>query len=227
MKILIFIMLIFAALTSCSTMSQLENQYQWDADHIRLEHLVYWTGIVEEYYKKTGTYPFQEDLSSSEEIGLVKIATVQQRRYLSPGSIYYDQNIDNNAGGSFLEFPIKDFVTEIETALGREIEERYDIQKVPTSSPVGYYYFVTNEGYLMWTTCITCDVTQISTLLLFGGYVPTVNIVSSGLEGQVSKALLREEMISHSTFQTWLNRPFYKETYVRSLVQENINDSKQ
>ena len=102
---------------------------------------------------------------------------------------------------------------------------KYDIQKVPTKSPVGYYYFVEKDGYLIWTTCITCRITKISTLLM-DGFTPTVNIVSNGMKGKVTKALTREEMISHKIFKNWISRSFYKEEHVRRIEKENIHDSK-
>ena len=212
-------------LVSCGKVAQVEQQFQYDADLIRLEHLQYWTGLVEEYHQKTGAYPFQKELDSDEAIGLVKIATKQQLQYLSPGSENYNSEIDNNFDNTFKEFTIKEFVLELERGLGRTIVEKYDIQKVPTNTPVGYNYFVTERGYLIWTTCLSCGVTKISTLLM-DGFTPTVNIVSEGMKGEVTKALTREEMLSHKTFQEWMNRPYYKEQYVRNLVQENIHDSK-
>ncbi len=79
-KILISLILLCFPFSSCS---KIEQQFQNDADLIRLEHLQYWTGLVEEYHQKTGEYPFQEKLKSNSEIGLVKIDTKQQRQYLS------------------------------------------------------------------------------------------------------------------------------------------------
>lgn len=199
--------------------------YQKDADLIRLEHLAYWTGLLEEYHSVKGHYPFQNTLEKENSIGLVKIATKQQRSYLSPGSSNYDERLDNNRGNRFTETSIEKFVSEIENVLNRNIAEKYDIQKVPTSSPVGYFYFYTTSGYLVWTTCITCDVTLISTLL-YDGYTPTVNIVSEGMKGKVTKALTRKEMLSHPIYRRWVSRNFKKEKYMRSLVKENESDSK-
>ena len=203
----------------------MENSFQRDADQIRLEHLLYWTGLVEEYHSVKGYYPLQDNLENKDDIGLVKIATKQQRSYLSPGSSNYDQRLDNNSGGRFKEDSIRNLVAEIEAGLNRTVAERYDIQKVPTSSPIGYFYFYTADGYLIWTTCITCGVTLISTLL-YDGYTPTVNIVSEGMKGKVTKALLRDEMISHPIFKDWVSGGFQKEEYVRSVVKQNESDSK-
>lgn len=200
-------------------------QFQEDADLIRLEHLEYWTQIFEQYSEKKGHFPFQNEVKGSEEIVLVKIATKQQMSYLSAGGKNYNEQLDNNQSGRFKEYNVKQLVAEIESVLGREIKEKYDIQKVPTRSPVGYFYFATNDGYLLWVTCITCDVTLVSTLL-YDGYTPTVNIVSKGMAGKVPKALIRNEMVNHPTYKAWVSRPFHKEEYVRNLVEENSHDSK-
>lgn len=199
--------------------------FQEDADLLRLEHLEYWTGLLDEYHKIKGHYPFQDQLKSGKDISLVKIATKQQLQYMSPGSASYNQKLDNNQSGFFKEKPVKELITELELALERTIEEKYDIQNVPTSSPVGYFYFTSQDGYLVWVTCITCGVTQVSTLLM-DGFTPTVNIISKGMVGQVPKALLKQEMLNHPTYKKWVSRPFHKEEYVRKLVAENSSDSK-
>lgn len=202
-----------------------EEGFQNDADLMRLEHLVYWTGLIEDYYQKAGYYPFQNQLSSKEEIGLVRIASKQQQQYFNPKSDKYAERLDNNANGFFKEFQIKDFVKELENILDKQIDEKYDIQKAPTQSPIGYNYFISDKGYLLWVTCITCGVTEMSTLLM-DGITPTVNIVSDGMKGEVTKALTRKEMISHPVFKKWLNRKFIKEGFAREREKENIRDSK-
>lgn len=220
-KILGSVILLFVS--ACATNPV--RLFQEDADLIRLEHLEYWTQLIDQYQQDKGYYPFQQEVKESEEIVLVKIATKQQMSYLSASGANYDKRLDNNQSGHFKERGVKQFIAEIETALGHEIEEKYDIQKVPTSSPVGYYYFASNDGYLLWVTCITCGVTQVSTLLM-DGYTPTVNIVSKGMVGKVTKALAREEMLMHPTYKHWVSRPFHKGEYVHNLIKENSRDSK-
>lgn len=207
-----------------SQMKKMMQAFQADADLIRLEHLEYWTGLIEKYHNSAGTYPFQNKLDS-ERPGFVRIVTKQQAQYFSPNSNKYIAAIDNNARGTFQQFSINDFVLELERGLGRAIEEKYDIQKVPYKSTIGYNYFVTQDGYLLWVTCITCGVTKISTLLM-DGYTPTVNIVSPGMKGKVTKALTRDEMLKHKIYKVWRKRPFQKESYIRSLEKNTEHDSK-
>ncbi|SMF69618.1 hypothetical protein SAMN02745866_04359 [Alteromonadaceae bacterium Bs31] len=223
MKFKLFIILVISFISACS--ADPAKQFQEDADLIRLEHLEYWTEIIEKYHQVKGSYPFQSEIPKSEDIVLVKIATKQQMQYLSLGGDKYDKRLDNNQSGYFKERSVRDLVAEIESVLGYEIEEKYDIQKVPTSSPVGYYYFTSKDGYLVWVTCITCGVTQISTLLM-DGFTPTVNIVSDGMVGKVTKALTRKEMLNHPTYKSWVSKPFHKSEYVHNLVKETSRDSK-
>ncbi len=114
-KVLIVVLLIAILLLGCSALNKIENSFQHDADLLRLEHLLYWTALVEEYYQKKGIYPFQDTLKDKNEIGLAKIITKQQRKYLSPGSSKYNKDIDNNKGGRFKEVPTAELVKEIET----------------------------------------------------------------------------------------------------------------
>ncbi len=211
------------ALSGCTIT---RTMYQQDADLIRLEHLEYWTALLDEYHQRKGHYPLQKRLQERADIGLVKIATPQQLSYLSPGSLDYDERLDNNINNRFIEFSMADFVSTLESGLGRVVLEKYDAQRVPTSSPVGYNYFVNTDGYLFWTTCITCGVTDISTLL-FDGYTPTVNIVSEGMKGKVTKGFERAELLAHPTYKSWKARTFRKEGYMRALVKSNEAATKQ
>ena len=72
--------------------------------------------------------------------------------------------------------------------------------------------------------CVTCGVTEISTLLM-DGYTPSVNIASQGMKNQVPKSLLRSEMIVHPIFQRWTEVDFLLEDHVRSVVAETVRDS--
>lgn len=200
-----------ALLTSCAT--GMVSSFQNDADLIRLEHLGYWSGLIEEYYSIHNSYPLQASVVSSESPTLVKIATKQQSKQITSFMSHF-----NSASMS-------EFVQTLESGLGREIDEKYDIQKIPTQSPIGYYYFATTEGYVLWVTCITCGVTKTSTLLM-DGFTPTVNIVSPSMKGKVTKALTREEMINDPLYQSWLAKPYFKEEYIRTLEKSTHKDSK-
>lgn len=203
-----------------------ERIFQQDADLVRLADLAYWTGLIEDYQQKTGHYPLQNALQATDDIILVKVATRFQRQYLSAGGKHYVAAMDNNRNGRFNEKTMQQFVSVLEAGLNKSIDEKYDIQKVPTASPIGYNYFVTKDGYLFWVTCITCGVTPISTLLM-DGFTPTVNIASSGMVNRVTKAQTRQAMLANPIYQKWRARPFHKGKYIQQLVNKNLHDTKQ
>lgn len=219
----LIVSLVFSALPTSATADPFYD-YQEDADLLRLEHLEFWTGLFEEYHKVAGTFPFQNILKSKDDIAFVKIATKQQMKFLDPGAPEYNEKLDVGSS-SFNQQPVKDLVAELERVLKRVIDEKYDMQQVPTNSPIGYYYFATDTGYVLWVTCITCGVTRISTLL-FDGHTPTVNIASEGMVGNVTKALSRSDMLSHRTYKNWKKRPYHKEGYARQMEAKNVHDSK-
>ena len=128
MKVIVFVLVAAILISGCS--ENPTKQYQEDADLIRLEHLEYWTQLLDEYHELKGHYPFQKTIERTDNIVLVKIVTNQQLNYLSVGGVNYDKRLDNNPSGFFKEQSVKDFVAALEQALGREIEEKYDIQKV-------------------------------------------------------------------------------------------------
>jgi hypothetical protein len=201
------------------------NSFQHDADLIRLEHLEYWAKLIEQYAEIKSHYPLQDQTTGNKDIVLVKIATRQQQKYLVKSGDKYSPQLDINSSGFFKENSVSELITEIESVIGNEISEKYDIQKVPTSRPVGYFYFVSNDGYVLWVTCITCGVTKISTLALRN--TPTVNIASEGLVSKVSKALTSVDMLNHPIYKQWRSQTLTKESYVRALVAEHERDSKQ
>jgi hypothetical protein len=205
--------------------ADIEQDYQHDADLVRLSHLLYWTKIVEEYQQKTGYYPFQSHIQSDDYNVLVRVASHEQVPYFTKKSDKYREDLDNNSNGSFQEISMSDFVKELESKLAREIDEKYDIQKVPTKSIVWYNYFATKNGYLFFVTCITCGVTEISTLLM-NGFTPTVNIVSDGMAGKVTKALTRDDMLSHPLFKQWIFQKPYKGEHLMKLEMQYAHDSK-
>lgn len=76
------------ALVGCATGRS--RDYQSDADLVRLKHLSYWPGLVEEYHDKTYRYPLQSMVASQENPVLVKIATKQQVQQLPSFMAHFD-----------------------------------------------------------------------------------------------------------------------------------------
>ena len=205
--------------------STVGERFRDDADTARLEHLVYWSGLIEEYHAKTGRYPMQDWIGDGEDVRLVRIQTQTQRAYVTPTSDKYIAAADANPKGALPEAGMKDFVATLEGELKRVIAEKYDIQQVPTTSPVGYHYFATRDGYVLWGTCMRCGITAVSTLLP-DGYTPIVNITSPEMVSKVSKAKTRDEMLADPVFRQLADVPYYKEGFVRALERKYILDSK-
>lgn len=221
-----FIFIVLAGLHFFSTApSTVGERFRDDADSVRLEHLVYWSGLIEEYHAKTGHYPMQDWIQPGEDIRLVRILTAAQRDYVTKISDQYIAAADTNPEGLLPEAGMKDFIGTLEGELKRPIEEKYDIQQVPTVSPIGYYYFATRDGYVLWTTCIRCGVTPVSTLLM-DGHTPTVNITSPEMVDKVTKAKTRDDMLADPVFRKLASIPYFKEGFVRALERKHVHDSK-
>lgn len=215
--------LCLSLLSGCaSAIHNAEMDFQNDADVVRVNHLSYWTGLIEEYHDKTGIYPFED--SVGDEVGMVRIMTPEQYEYARKDSRKYRADLDNNKSRRFIEIYTNEFVAELESVLG-EIDEKYDIQKVPYMNPIGYYYFVEEGGYGMWVTCVTCEISPISTKLMYGNYVPTVNIAAGTVKGKLFKSLSREDMINNPRFKKWTSREMNKPEYINKLVESNHNAS--
>jgi len=203
--------------------------FQEDADGLHLEHLVYWSGLIEEYYSKTGRYPLQNKLvsgSSKYDIGLVRIGTVNHQTYFTSDHDNYRPDLDNNANNSFQEFPVKTLIDELERGLGRTIDEKYSVYDEPNESVIWYPYFESEtKGYLIWVPCLSCGVTTASTLTM-DGKTPTVNIGSEVMIEGIPKAMTREDMMNHPDFKRWRSVQRHEEAKMREMEDRNLQDSK-
>lgn len=124
------------AQTPKMTETQYRNyvSFQVNADIIRLNHLVYWGKLLEEYHQKTGHYPFS---NQSKFPIYVQIATPQQQSYFK----------DNQPPAPATTKPTKDFIVELEKGLGRQIDEYYDPQYAPDGKPNFYIYMINGQNY--------------------------------------------------------------------------------
>ncbi|QBG46559.1 hypothetical protein EGM51_03790 [Verrucomicrobia bacterium S94] len=111
---------------------KMDRAYQHDADIFRLRHLQYFGELIEEYHRKIGKYPLQGETETQH---YVLIAAPHQRKY---------------ARGTPKQFKVTDierFRSVLKQGLGRDIEFRFDPQKVPVDAPNFYIYMVENESY--------------------------------------------------------------------------------
>lgn len=131
MKLKVFIATtIIILLSACSKTSV---EFQKDADIYRLKHLSYYVALIESYKEKTGTYPLQ---GQYEVPVYVYVANDKQIEYTKDGPPYKHEVV-----------AFKDLVLELESKLGREVDEFFDPQYRPDSKPNYYVYMTTKDAY--------------------------------------------------------------------------------
>lgn len=181
-----------------------EVKIQQDYDHLRLEHLEYWTGLIEEFHKKTGYYPLQKTSGETAPFTHVQI--------LPPDS--NDHLID--WGDNFLELTSDALISELESGLGRKVKFKFPPETTPPDYAYAYNYFVESDGYLVWVTCQSCGITKISTYTM-DGKSATVNIASAGMVPKVTKAQTRENMLAHPRYKIWRSIDVHDKNRMRKL----------
>ncbi len=154
----------------------LEETYQHDADIVRARHLLEWARIIEAYHDKSGYYPLQRRVEG-DKTSRVLIATREQQSYL--GRAKDDPRVTSVS--------VKEFVADIEAVLEREIDERYDPQRVPSGAPIYLSYFATKNGYLIWAVCRTCASRSNSFTIPLSRGILTINIGSTWFIDNLAK----------------------------------------
>lgn len=111
------------------------STYQHDADIVRLKHLKYLGGLIEEYHEETGRYPLQSDDNIE---NYVNIASFSQKKYTQGGPPYEHR-----------ETAVEEFKVVLEKGLGRNINLPFDPQLVPVNKPNFYIYMVKGDQYYL------------------------------------------------------------------------------
>ena len=130
---LISISCIIACITAfyCS-FELIEQAYQDDCDILRLQHLVYYGKLIEEYKTNVGKYPFEGE---NQQV-YAFIYNNEQKDYCN----------DTNPHPHIQMSP-KEFFSELEKGLDRKIDQLFDPQYVPSGRPVFYIYMIDGEQY--------------------------------------------------------------------------------
>ena len=115
------------------TYNAVAEDFQKDADIVRLQHLKHYGDLIEEYHSKTGKYPFE---GTAKVPVYVHIANDQQSPYAKNGPPTPHKLISN-----------ADFIAELEKGLGRTIKERYDPQFDRSGKPNWYIYMTSGDFY--------------------------------------------------------------------------------
>src|SRR5262245_38486462 len=194
----------------------IEEQYQHEADIFRARHLIEWARLIEAYYEKTGYYPLQRRVKG-DEILRVRIATREQQTYLGqdPG---------------LTPVSIKEFVADIEGVLGREIDERYDPQRIPNGAPVYLSYFATKNGYLIWAVCRTCfsrsDTFTTSSSAGVQTVIRTINIGSRWFIDNVAKTQSIASLQANKEFVDFIGKGPQRSGWFEHLERAQVHESK-
>ena len=109
-----------------------EQEYQDDCDIVRLQHLIYYGKLIEEYKEKVGKYPFEGEKQQVYAF----IYNNKQKKYCK------DTNPNKHK-----QISPKDFFAELERGLGRQIDQLFDPQYVPSGRPVFYIYLIDGNQY--------------------------------------------------------------------------------
>lgn len=111
---------------------KMDKAYQHDADIFRLRHLKYFGELIEEYHQKTGKYPLQGDAKTQH---YVLVAAPHQQEYAQ------------GTPPQFKVTGVEAFRSVLKEGLGRDIDFKFDPQKVPVSAPNFYIYMIEGESY--------------------------------------------------------------------------------
>ena len=118
-----------------SSLREMEDFYQHDADIFRLRHMKYYAELFQEFMDKTGRYPFQGKASPTLD---VVIATEEQQ--VEVDKLTQQQNSTPPLGA-------EDLRKELEQGLGRKQRLWFDPQRVPSGRPIWYYYYVEGDCF--------------------------------------------------------------------------------
>jgi len=192
MRLLINVIAAALFLIACEQRPYLteDMKLQEDLDHLRLNHLEYWTALIEEYHSVHGTYPLQNQLSKTDKIVHVQILPPR----LSNEVIDW--------GDSFEERSTIEFIDQLQNGLDQKINGKFPPEATPPGYAFAYNYFVEPNGYVFWVACQSCGITEISTYTM-DGKSATVNITSEKMLPKVTKALTRGDMLAHPRYKIW------------------------
>jgi hypothetical protein len=129
---IIFIIIIFvffsSFILSCNSYRKAEDAYQSDADIIRVQHFDYYAKLLIEYFEKNGKYPFQYEKDAPV---YVFIQNKEQAKNFEDTNPYVHYNVDD-----------KYFFEELANGLAKDIDEKYDPQKVAADSRPNFYIYM-------------------------------------------------------------------------------------
>jgi hypothetical protein len=200
----VLLLLIFSTLTNCSSSYE---EFQINADIVKLNHLNYYGNLLNEYKTKTGKYPFQ-----GEERNLpiyIYVANDEQIEGTKPGPPF-----------SHREIGFQEFVEEVEKELGKEILEYYDPQYRPDAKPNFYMYMIRNNTYFF---AIHVHRPYPFARKIADGYY---KIELSNNPSNDNKAQLWSNLVVNPEFIKELNKPIEKEDFFKERENKYLHYTK-
>ena len=189
-KLLVIYFSITFLLIGCNFTSA---SFQKDADIMRLRHIKYYGELLEQYYQANNKYPFQEKASVPIYI---HIANDQQIKYTQQ-EIPYSHKI----------VPLKNFIKEIESEIGKSINEYYDPQYAPEYKPNFYIYMIHKDTYFF--------AVHVHQPFPFSKRIEKnyYKVEISNHPNAQNKAISFEELLNHSKFIEEIKKPLKKEDF--------------
>lgn len=190
-------------LAGCTAASE---EFQQDADVLRLQHLEYYGNLLQEYKAQTGTYPL---MGKANVPIYVHVASPQQVDDVQGAPPYAHKVI-----------AFKEFIAEIEIVLGGNIEEYYDPQFEPDSKPNFYIYMVDGNTYNF--------AVHVHENFSFGNPVAKgYNKVEITNNTNGSSHLIKpEELFSSKEFNDAISRPLFKPEFFKDRENSFLHSTK-
>jgi hypothetical protein len=179
--------------------------FQLDADIVRLRHLQYYAGLIEEFHAKTGQAPLQ---GRSKLPVYVHIANNEQLRSAKGGPPY-----------PHVVVPLADFVKELEQALGRRIDEYYDPQLGPLHKPNFYLYMVRGDA---WFLAVHVHQPYSFAKRIAEHYY---KIEVSNVASAQNKAWSLHELFTSDAFRAAVAKPLTKPAFFQSREAAHLHDA--
>jgi hypothetical protein len=179
------------------------QEFQDDADIYRLRHLKYYGALVEEFKKKTEKYPFE---GIKNVPVYVFVANDKQEQYTK------QKNPNPHQVLSF-----KKFVLELETKLGKKIDQYFDPQYAPNKKPNFYIYMIRDNQYFF--------AVHISKYYNFSSKVADnyYKVEISNLPPKGSNTQTYSNLVKNESFIKIINKKGIKEGFFEERESKYIN----
>lgn len=197
---------IFLAIFLFVGCSKTSTKFQKDADVVKLRHLKHYGELLERYHRITGKYPFQ----GQKDVPIyVYFANDEQIEFTKQGPSY-----------PHVVIPFKEFVKEIESVLGKEINEYYDPQYRPDYKPNFYAYMIDHDTYFF--------AVHVHQPYPFAKKVAEhyYKIELSNHPNPQNQAVSLDQLLNSSEFQAELNRTVSKEGFFKEREDKYLHHTK-